>query len=103
MVCGARRWAVDHPGRFYGSVSVDATGTPIGAMPISKDSAGFGQLLTTIAGVVPGGGVGVSLGGSRSDGVGLAGTLAAAGLLVIECEQPSRKQRRGRGKSDPID
>jgi transposase len=24
-------------------------------------------------------------------------------LLVIECEQPSRKQRRGKGKSDPID
>ena len=24
-------------------------------------------------------------------------------MLVIECEQPSRKQRRGRGKSDPID
>ena len=26
-----------------------------------------------------------------------------AGLLVLECEQPSRKQRRGKGKSDPID
>lgn len=24
-------------------------------------------------------------------------------MLVIECEQPERKQRRGRGKSDPID
>jgi hypothetical protein len=24
-------------------------------------------------------------------------------LLVIECEQPSRRQRRGKGKSDPID
>src|SRR5262249_34507957 len=39
----------------------------------------------------------------RSYGVGLARTLSAAGLLVIECEQPSRKQRRGKGKSDPID
>jgi transposase len=29
--------------------------------------------------------------------------LTAAGLLVIECEQPSRAQRRGKGKSDPID
>ena len=35
--------------------------------------------------------------------MGLARTLAAAGLLLIECEQPSRKQRRGKGKSDPID
>lgn len=23
--------------------------------------------------------------------------------MVIECEQPNRKQRRGKGKSDPID
>ena len=27
----------------------------------------------------------------------------AAGLLVLECEQPHRKARRGKGKSDPID
>src|SRR5439155_21895358 len=81
----------------------DATGTPIATMRISNDSAGFGQLLTTIAEVVPGRRVAVSLEGSRSYGVGLARTLAAAGLLVIECEQPRRKQRRGKGKSDPID
>jgi len=30
-------------------------------------------------------------------------TLAAAGLLVLECEQPARRQRRGKGKSDAID
>jgi transposase len=41
--------------------------------------------------------------GSRSYGIGLARALTAAGLLVIECEQPARKQRRGKGKSDPID
>ena len=41
--------------------------------------------------------------GSRSYGIGLARALAAAGLVVIECEQPSRRQRRGKGKSDPID
>ena len=29
--------------------------------------------------------------------------VAAAGLTVIECEQPNRKARRGKGKSDPID
>src|SRR3954468_11600778 len=29
--------------------------------------------------------------------------LTAAGLLIIECEQPVRRQRRGKGKSDPID
>jgi transposase len=69
----------------------DATGTPIATMRISNDSAGFGRLLTTIAEVVPGRRVVVSLEGSRSYVVGLARTLAAAGLLVIECEQPSRR------------
>jgi transposase len=34
---------------------------------------------------------------------GLIRSLSAAGLLVLECEQPSRRQRRGKGKSDPID
>jgi transposase len=81
----------------------DATGTPIAMMRISNDSAGFGQLLAAIAEVAPGRRVAVSLEGSRSYGVGVARALAAAGVLVIECEQPSRKQRRGRGKSDPID
>ena len=28
---------------------------------------------------------------------------AAAGLIVLECEQPRRNTRRGKGKSDPID
>jgi Transposase len=33
----------------------------------------------------------------------LARAIAAAGLIVLECEQPSRKARCGKGKSDPID
>ena len=41
--------------------------------------------------------------GTRSFGVGLARAVAAAGLTVIECEQPNGKARRGKGKSDPID
>jgi transposase len=35
--------------------------------------------------------------------VGVARAVGAAGLAVIEAEQPTRKTRRGRGKSDPID
>jgi transposase len=81
----------------------DAAGRPMARLRIGNDSAGFGQLLATIAEVVPGPRVVVSIEGSRSYGVGLARALAAAGLLVIECEQPSRAQRRGKGKSDPID
>ncbi len=66
-------------------------------------AAGFARLLAAIAKVAPGPRVAVCIEGSRSYGIGLARALAAAGLLVIECEQPNRKQRRGKGKSDPID
>src|SRR4051794_3468554 len=81
----------------------DPRGTPIATMRISNDSGGFTQLLTAIAEVAPGPRVAVSIEGSRSYGIGLARALAAAGLLVLECEQPARRQRRGKGKSDPID
>ena len=81
----------------------DAAGKPIATMRIGNDSAGFTQLLAAIAKVVPGPRVAVRIEGSRSYGIGLARALGAAGLLVIECEQPSRRQRRGKGKSDPID
>lgn len=41
--------------------------------------------------------------GTRSYGIGLARAAQAGGHVVIEVEQPERKHRRGRGKSDPID
>ena len=81
----------------------DPAGTPLMTMRIGNDSAGFAQLLTAIAEVAPGPRVVVSVEGSRSYGVGLARALTAAGLLVVECEQPVRKRRRGKGKSDRID
>jgi transposase len=81
----------------------DVTGKPIAVMRIGNDSAGFAQLLDAIAELAPGPRVAVCIEGSRSYGIGLARALAAAGLLVLECEQPSRRQRRGKGKSDPID
>jgi transposase len=81
----------------------DATGTPIATMAISNDSAGFAALLTWIAEHAPGPRLAASLEGTRSYGIGLARALTAAGVLVVECEQPDRKQRRGKGKSDPID
>jgi transposase len=60
-------------------------------------------LLAAIADLAPGPRVVASVEGSRSYGVGLARALTAAGVPVIECEQPSRSQRRERGKSDAID
>jgi Transposase IS116/IS110/IS902 family./Transposase. len=79
------------------------TGTPIATLTISNDSAGFAELLAWIFDHAPGPRLGVSIEGTRSYGVGLARAVAAGGLRVIECEQPHRKARRGKGKSDPID
>jgi transposase len=79
------------------------SGTPIATITISNDSAGFAELLAWIFEHAPGPRLVVSIEGTRSYGVGLARAVAAAGLMVIECEQPHRKARRGRGKSDPID
>jgi len=81
----------------------DPAGKPIAVMRIGNDNAGFTRLLAAIAETVPGPRVAVCIEGSRRYGIGLARALAAAGLLVTGCEQPSRRQRRGKGKSDPID
>jgi len=81
----------------------DPAGKPVATLRISNDSGGFAQLLAAIAKMAPGPRVAVCIEGTRSYGIGLARALAAAGLPVIECERPRRKQRRGKGKSDPID
>jgi transposase len=79
------------------------TGTPIAVCQVSNGSAGYAELLAWIVDHAPGPRIVVSIEGTRSYGVGLARAVSAAGLLVIECEQPNRKGRRGRGKSDPVD
>jgi len=79
------------------------TGTPITTTTISNDDAGYAELLDWILAHAPGPRLVVSIEGTRSYGIGLTRAMAAAGLLVIECAQPSRKTRRGHGKSDPID
>jgi transposase len=79
------------------------TGTPIATCSISNDTAGYAHLLAWILDHAPGPRIAVSIEGTRSYGIGLARAASAAGLLVLECEQPHRKARRGKGKSDPID
>jgi transposase len=66
------------------------TGTPIAMFTISNDSAGFAELLAWIFDHSPGPRLAVSIEGTRSYGIGLARAVAAAGLMVIECEQPHR-------------
>src|SRR4249919_4131673 len=79
------------------------SGAPIACTTISNDTTGYAELLAWIVDHAPGPRLAVSIEGTRSYGVGLARAAAAAGLVVLECEQPHRKTRSGKGKSDPID
>ncbi len=80
-----------------------SSGAPIRTHRISNDSTGYAELLAWIVDHAPSARIVVAIEGARSYGAGLAHALVAAGLTVIECEQPSRTTRRGRGKSDAID
>jgi transposase len=79
------------------------TGAPIATCTITNDSRGYAQMLAWIGDHAPGPRVATSIEGTRSYGLGVTRAVAAAGLPVIEAEQPTRTARRGRGKSDPID
>jgi transposase len=78
-------------------------GVPIATTQIPNTSAGFTALLAWIAEHSPGPRILLAIEGSRSYGIGLTRAAAAAGLAVIEVGRPARTQRRGVGKSDPID
>ena len=78
-------------------------GATIACLVIDNDKAGFETAVAWIAEHAPGPRLVVGLEGTRSYGIGLARALMHAGFTVVEVEQPKRQQRRGRGKSDPID
>jgi len=79
------------------------TGVVLATTEVSNDPDGFAAALAFLAEHAPGPRVFVGLEGTRSYGIGLARAFAAAGFVVVEVEQPARKSRRGKGKSDPID
>jgi transposase len=79
------------------------TGAVLAQIQIGNDSKGFAQLVRWLEATAPGPRIAAAVEGTRSYGVGVARALTAAGVAVIECEQPARKDRRGRGKSDAID
>jgi transposase len=79
------------------------SGATIATCFIASTSAGYAQLLRWAREHAPGPRLVFCIEGTRSYGAGLARAATAAGLTVIECEQPARKARRGKGKSDPID
>ncbi|HEY2206902.1 MAG TPA: transposase [Pseudonocardia sp.] len=79
------------------------SGAAIATRSFGNDSAGYAHLLSWTLEHAPGPRMVMSIEGTRSYGAGLTRAAAAAGIPVIECEQPTRKTRRGKGKSDPID
>jgi transposase len=79
------------------------TGATIAVCQVANDATGHARALAWIAEHSPGPTVAVAIEGTRSYGLGLARAATQADLMVIECEQPTRTSRRGRGKSDAID
>jgi transposase len=75
----------------------------LASLMVPNDATGHAAAVEWIARQADGSRVIVGLEGTRSYGIGLARALTATGLTVVEVEHPKREQRRGRGKSDPID
>jgi transposase len=78
------------------------TGRALATLAIPNSDAGFTQLLAWISEHAPGPVIVAGVEGTRSYGVGLSRALASAGITVVEVD-PAKHDRRGRGKSDPID
>jgi transposase len=83
------------------AAALDDVGGLLGVEEFATDAAGHRQLrawLETFGTVRC---VGVE--GTGSYGVGLARSLRAAGIAVVEVDRPNRLVRRRQGKSDPVD
>ncbi len=80
-----------------------SAGQVLGTVTIPNDDAGFQRLIDWLVALLPGPRVVAAVEGTRSYGISVTRALTAAGITVIEVEQPTRKQRRGRGKNDLID
>ena len=78
-------------------------GATVAVLEITNTAQGYTEAIRWITEHAPGRRIMTGLEGTRSYGVGLSRALQAAGLVVVEIERPKRAQRRGKGKSDPID
>ena len=80
---------------------LDDIGGLLGVEEFATDAAGHRRLVSWLCsfGTV----VRVGVEGTGSYGVGLARTLRAADIDVVEVDRPNRSTRRRQGKSDPLD
>jgi transposase len=93
----------DTHSQFHQLEIAGPTAAVIATIQVPNTAAGNATAISWIGQHAPGPRLIVGLEGTRSYGIGLARALVGAGYEVVEVEQPSRKARRGKGKSDPID
>ena len=91
---------VDTHKRRHVAVALSALGQLRGEIVVPATVAGYGELVSWLAGL--GGDALVGIEGAGSYGAGLCRHLEAAGVSVVEVERPRRRDRRG-GKSDRLD
>ena len=91
---------VDTHADVHVAAALDLNGAVLGIESFPTDTAGYRLLADGL--IAFGSVVKVGVEGTGSYGVGLARFLHANGVEVVEVDRPNRQKRR-RGKSDPID
>jgi transposase len=89
-----------HAGTHHAAV-VLMNGGRVADAQFPATAAGYGQLLAWLRGFGRLHAVGVE--GTGCYGAGLSRHLRGEGVQVVEVNAPDRRQRRARGKSDPLD
>jgi len=92
---------VDTHADTHTAAALNTAGAMLGCRQFPATAAGYTALriwLTDLGCVIR-----VGIEGTSSYGAGLAASLRASGVTVIEVDRPDRSTRRRRGKSDPID
>jgi len=92
---------VDTHADVHVAAAVDANGGVLGVETFATTPRGYAELADWLAGF--GEVVRVGVEGTGAYGAGLARSLRARDLMVIEIDRPNRQARRRHGKSDTVD
>jgi transposase len=92
---------VDTDAGVHVAAALDPVGGLLGVREFPVTTAGYARLLGWLGGL---GTVALAgLEGTGSYGAGLARHITAAGSRVVEAARPDRQDRRGQGRSGPLD